>query len=138
METKANGNTKRRFNPFDRLRTWWRRRRFQYLVHVNIPEERIVEECKARAEITNAFAIKDSRSFVVPLSLNLEDEISLGVNSPHDSIETLDSISDTHYIYSKEEISGSGQFVDEFLMEHLNFLSQSTQLQEVQLMYDTN
>ena len=138
VEGKENDNRKWRFNPFDGLRTWWKRRRFQYLVHVNIPEERIVEECKVRTEISSEFGIRDPESFIAPLSLNLEDKISIGVNSFQDSIETLDSIIDTHYTYSKEVVSDSGEFVDGFLMEHLNFLSQSTQLQEVQLMYDTN
>jgi len=138
METKDNDNRKRRFNPFDNLRTWWKRRRFQYLVHVNVTEERVVEECRVGTDIRNECGTKYPESFILPLAPHLEDKISIGVNSFHDSIESMDSIVDSHHTYSEEEVSESGEFVDEFLMEHLNFLSHSTQLQEVELVYDTN
>ena len=136
MESKDIGDRKRRFKPFGSLRSWWKRRRLQYLLYVNVPEERIGERCREKTEISESFRIGAPESFIAPLAFHLEDKISFGVNSFHDSIESMDSIIGSHYTHSEEEVSESTEFVEEFLMEHLNFLSQSTQPQEVELVYN--
>lgn len=135
MESKEIGNRKRRFKPFDSLRSWWKRRKFQYLVHVNIPEERIVEHCRMKTEIPDKIGIEATESFVVPLALHLDERISTDVNSIHNSIESMDSVIDSFPTRSNEEDSESMEVLDEFLMEHLSFLSQSTQPQEVQIYF---
>jgi len=146
MDTGHHGNRKLRFKPFFTLRTWWKRRRFQYLVHVNAPEECIMKEYTGRNERGTAFGIAASESLITPLALHLEAKVSSEfsesllknptANSIQDSIESMDSIIDSYSTHSEDETHENAEFVDEFLMEHLNFLSQSTQPQEVELVYD--
>ena len=122
--------------PFFSLRTWWRRRKFQYLVHIDVPEERTMSNSGERSQIAHEFGTSALEAFNAPIARHPEDEISIGINSYYDSIESMDSIGDSYYIHSEEDHSKSVEYVDEFLMEHLNFLSQSTQPQDVELVYN--
>jgi len=58
------------------------------------------------------------------------------MNSLQDSIESMDSITESRCTLCDDEISEPLELGSEFLMEHLNFLSQSTQPQEVELVYN--
>jgi len=144
MYTKHLGNRKRRFKPLFTLQTWWKRRRFQYLVHVNASEERSMNGYRGRTEISTGFGDAASEALITPLALYFEAQISSEIsqsfptNSFHDSIESMDSIIDSHCTHTEDEMSESVEYIDKFLMEHLNFLSQSTQPQEVELVYDTH
>lgn len=146
MDKGHHGNRKLRFKPFFTLRTWWKCRRFQYLVHVNAPEECIMKEYTGRKEKGTAFDIAASGTSITPFALHLEAKVSSEIsesflknptaNSFQDSIESMDSIIDSYCTHSEDETHEDLGFVDQFLMEHLNFLSQSTQPQEVELVYD--
>ena len=59
------------------------------------------------------------------------------INSLNDSINSLDSVIDSQCTHGEDQNSESGGVLDKFLMEHLDFLSQSTQPQEVELVYNT-
>ena len=122
------------------LRTWWRRRRFQYLAHTDSAEfeQSLMKECRAETKIDTALCsapTEEESSFIPQLSFYLESQNSPLFPSAHfpdpfqDSVESMDSIVDC-----REPIE-STEF---FLMEHLDFLNQSTQAQEVELVYDTS
>lgn len=148
MKNKQIGYRKRRFKSFFGLRTWWKSRRFQYMVHIESPEgcdrkkfeERNEEEPKSVSSATD--------EFITPLACYLEDDDTRGysellpklptVHSLNDSIISLDSVVDSHCTHTEDKNSESEGFVDKFLMEHLDFLSQSTQPQEVELVYSTH
>ena len=147
MDIKHIGYRKRRFKPFFNLRTWWKSRRFQYLIHVNAPEESVAKECRRRtdkdSEYGSAATSDTNRPLAHYLETNNTTEISElllkspAVNSFHDSIDSLDSVVNSQCTDSEENIPETAGSVDKFLMEHLDFLSQSTSAQEVELVYDT-
>mmetsp|Transcript_27414 Transcript_27414/g.60344 ORF Transcript_27414/g.60344 Transcript_27414/m.60344 type:complete len:137 (+) Transcript_27414:48-458(+) len=129
---------KRRLRLLFSLRTWWRRRRFQYLAHTDSAEfeQSLMKECRAETKIDTTLCSTTEEESVIPqLSFYLERQNSrLFPSAPfpdpfQDSVESMDSIIDC-----REPIE-STEF---FLMEHLEFLNQSTQAQEVELVYDTS
>lgn len=143
MHTGRKNSHKRRFKPFSALFTWWKRRKLQYLVHVNAPEELNKQEFRGRTNRSTESGITASEALITPLALHLENKIESilqipAANSFYDSIESMDSIIDSHCTHSEDDASKSVGFVHEFIMEHLNFLSQSTQPQQVELLYDTH
>ena len=144
MYAKHLGNRKRRFKPLSSLRSWWERRQFQYLVHVNASEERSINVYRGRTEISTGFGDATSEALITPLALYFEAQITSNIsqsfpaNSFHGSTESMDSINGSHCTHTEDETSNSLEYIDKFLMEHLNFLSQSTQPQEVELVYDTH
>ena len=144
------GSRKKRFKPFFTLLSWWKRRRFQYLVHVDTHEERSMKDSRGGIKTRTEFGAATEKAFIPPLELALyldtqkSDGISESfastptINSFQGSIESMDSIIDSCCIRSEDETSQTVGFDDAFLMEHLKFLSQSTQPQEVELVYDTH
>lgn len=145
------GRTKKRtFRPFFKLRTWWKRRRFQYLAQVDTNEDHTKDEednvDEGDDEVTSAadaflphalyFNVQepsDRRPY--PLVRTRTDE------SFQDSIESMDSLVDS--MWDVDETSQATEVAtnvrhDQFLMEHLTFLSESTRPQEVDLMYETH
>ncbi len=148
MNDQRFGNEKRRFKPFFGLRRWWKSRRFQYLEHVEAPENSATKKIKERTEEESKSDVSAMGDLIKPLANFLESNndtatSALYHNTPHvnslnDSIVSLDSVVDSQYSHSDDKNSESESFVDKFLMEHLDFLSQSTQPQEVELVYDTH
>ena len=145
----TSGSRKKRFTPFFILRSWWKRRRFQYLVHVDTQEECNMEEYRGGGIKTSTeLCAATEKAFIPPLALYFEAIKSNAIsdsfastptiNSFQDSIESMDSIIDSRCIRSEDKTSQPVGFTDTFLMEHLSFLSQSTLPQEVELVYDTH
>jgi hypothetical protein len=138
----------KRFIPFFKIRSWWKRRRFQYLVHVDTRDEQSTKERKGEIEIGDSTT---EEVFDPPIELYFNEQKSTENNtfsfvsstptdSFQDSIESMDSVVDSHYLHPEDECSQPVAFatnvhLDPFLMAHLNFLSQSTQPQEVELVY---
>ncbi len=148
MKSKQTGYRKRRFKPLFGLRTWWKSRRFQYMVHIEAPEGCATKKCDEANEEEPKSGASAADDFITPLACYLEDDDTRGhsellprlptVHSLNDSINTLDSVVDSHCTHSEDRNPESEGFVDKFLMEHLDFLSQSTQPQEVELVYNTH
>ena len=149
MNDKRVGYWKRRFKPLFSLCTWWKSRRFQYLEHVNAPEGFAAKKFEERTEEEPKFDASAVGDLIKPFANYLDANITTAtsesyrktphVNSLDDSIISLDSVVDSQCShYSDDQTSESESFVDKFLMEHLDFLSQSTQPQEVELVYDTH
>lgn len=160
MDTTS--SKKRMFKRFFSLLKWWKRRKFQYLAHVETKVEYILRD--SRAETLKDAKSKESRadsdaspspksSFVSPSELyfNARKQVTprrsysfdrpRTVDSFQDSIESMDSIMDSYWDPDEEtsqatELATNVQRHDEFLLEHLNFLSVQTQPQEVELMYN--
>lgn len=107
-----------------------------------------MKDYRGRTEIGTEHGSAASVAFITPLpryletSLSSESSESFGkmpiTSCFRDSIESLDSVVDSDCTHGEDEIPASVGFVDKFLMEHLNFLSQSTQPQEIKLVYDTH
>jgi hypothetical protein len=138
----------KRFIPFFKIRSWWKRRRFQYLVHVDTRDEQSTKERKGEIEIGDSTT---EEVFDPPIELYFNEQqptrnntlsfvSSTPTDSFQDSIESMDSVVDSHYLHPEDEYSQPVAFatyvhLDPFLMAHINFLSQSTQPQEVELVY---
>ncbi|MGK3742050.1 MAG: hypothetical protein ACI8RD_006329 [Bacillariaceae sp.] len=138
----------KRFIPFFKISSWWKRRRFQYLVHFDTQDEQSTKERRVEIEIGDSTT---EEVFDPPIELYFNEQKSTENNtfsfvsstptdSFQDSIESMDSVVDSHYLHPEDECSQPVAFatnvhLDPFLMAHLNFLSQSTQPQEVELVY---
>ena len=138
----------KRFIPFFKIRSWWKRRRFQYVVHLDTQDEQSTKERRREIEIGDSTT---EEVFDPPIELYFNEQKSTENNtfsfvsstptdSFQDSIESMDSVVDSHYLHPEDECSQPVAFatnvhLDPFLMAHLNFLSQSTQPQEVELVY---
>lgn len=143
------------FKPFSALRSWWKRRRFQYLLEAGSHDE--FEKGKIDFDIEPEIfeeTVKDNKMspepLVTPLALYFNAQPpghresypfqrSKTSNSFQDSIESMDSVMDSHWDPDDEDTSqaneGHKSPGDAYLLEHLNFLSISTQPQEVELMH---
>jgi hypothetical protein len=118
------------------------------MVHVDAPEEHVMKEYIARTEIGTEVDIAGAKSLTTPLAIYLEAKVTSETsesfpntpttNSFQDSLESIDSIVDSDCNHSERETSESEEIVDTFFMEHIHFLNQSTQPQEVELVYDNN
>jgi len=118
------------------------------MVHIEAPEGCATKKCEERNEEELKSGASAAADFITPLAYYLEDNDTRGysellpklptVHSLNDSINTLDSVVDSHCTHSEDRDSESEGFVNKFLMEHLDFLSQSTQPQEVELVYNTH
>ena len=138
----------RRFEPFFRIRSWWKRRRFQYVVHVDTQDEQSTKKRRGEIEIGDSTT---EEVFDPPIEHYFNEQQPTGNNtysfmsstptdSFQDSIESMDSVVDYHYHPPEDECSQPIAFatnvhLDPFLIAHINFLSQSTPLQEVDLVY---
>ena len=145
---------KKAFKPFASLRSWWKRRRFQHLQEAETHEESEKEkiDVEIEPEMTEEI-VKDngvpSTPLGTPLALYFNAQPprtrdsypfqrSNTADSFQNSIESMDSVIDSHWDPDDEETSqatvrhGNGEA---YLLEHLNFLSVSTQPQEVELMH---
>ena len=148
MDVNVLGYRKCRFKPYFRILTWWkaRRGRFRYRFHINAPEDCVTKEWSDRTEEDSEDGSIAVGGVKRPLAHYLEANTPIerarlrlktqDATSFHDSIGSLDSVIDSQCTHSEEEISQSVGFVDNFLMEHLEFLSQSTQPQEVEVVYN--
>jgi hypothetical protein len=146
------------FRPFSALRSWWRRRRFQHLVEAESRDSH--DECqKARLDIeiesemlaeTSDDRKVSPKPLVTPLALYFNAQPpkphrsypfqrSKTFDSFQDSIESMDSVMDSHWDPDDEENSHANERHrnpgDAYLLEHLNFLSVSTLPQEVELVH---
>jgi hypothetical protein len=120
----------------------------QYLVHFDTQDEQSTKERRVEIEIGDSTT---EEVFDPPIELYFNEQKSTENNtfsfvsstptdSFQDSIESMDSVVDSHYLHPEDECSQPVAFatnvhLDPFLMAHLNFLSQSTQPQEVELVY---
>lgn len=127
---------KKRFQPFFTLRNWWKRRKFQYLTHADTAEE---QSLRGRTKIDTGFYSATDVSFIPQLEVYLDRQNSIQDSSSFQSEPFLDPFQDS--VASMDSIIDCREPVastEKFLMEHLDFLRQSTQAQEVELVYDTN
>jgi hypothetical protein len=138
----------KRFIPFFKIRSWWKRRRFQYLIHVDTQDELSTKERRGEVE-TGDSTTEEVFDPLIALYFNEQqptgnNTVSFVSSTPtdsfQDSIESMDSVIDSHYLHPEDECSQPVAFatnvhLDPFLMAHINFLSQSTQPQEVELVY---
>mmetsp|Transcript_18579 Transcript_18579/g.51865 ORF Transcript_18579/g.51865 Transcript_18579/m.51865 type:complete len:138 (-) Transcript_18579:887-1300(-) len=130
---------KKRFQQLFVLRNWWKRRKFQYLAHADTAEELSLKECREETRDETGLSSATEVPLMPQLAVYLQRDCSNSnlksfrsepSRDPfQDSVESMDSIID-----SREPVG----FTEKFLMEHLDFLRQSTQAQEVELVYDTN
>jgi hypothetical protein len=160
--TMAGGNSgkrKRKFKPIHALLSWWKRRRFQYLEEDETREELIEDrnEIEAMDDQHERSACTDthersSKPLITPLAMYFNAQTSsqqklypfqrtTTLNSFQGSIESMDSVMDSHWDPDDNSASQTTARVTNchgeiYLMEHLNFLSVSTQPQEVELVYD--
>lgn len=136
----------KRFKPLFYLLSWWKERRFQYLVHVDTQEEQSMEERRGKVGPTSGldFTMEEQEEVVSPIELYAKARkfpfVRTPIDSFQDSIESVDSIVDSYYLHSEGTSSQSMVFInnahlDPFLKAHIDFLSQSTQPQEVELVY---
>jgi len=142
----------KRFKPFLNLLSWWKGRRFRYLVHVDTEEEQSIEERRGEVGPISSldFTKEEEEEVVPPIERYAKAQKSTGstfpfmctaIDSFQDSIESMDSVVDSHYLHPEDTSSQSMVFtnnahhLDPFLKAHIDFLSQSTQPQEVELMY---
>ena len=131
-------------SSLSKLRNWWKNRRFQYRVHANLTNDSIAKELRGRCGKDSEYGTTCDLNR--PLAYYLEEsntrEVSELVlkssasNSFYGTIGSLDSADDSQHTHSQEHIFEIG--FDKFLMAHLEFLSQSTQPQEVELVYQTH
>lgn len=123
-----------RFSALFNILSWWKRRRFKCLV--NVDEETVI----------NYTMESEKESYVAPIKLYFNghqstDTFSLvNIDSFQGSIESMDSISDSQFLQKEHQIPkplvcNKNLQLDPFLIAHLNFLRQSTQAQEVELVY---
>mmetsp|Transcript_18284 Transcript_18284/g.37460 ORF Transcript_18284/g.37460 Transcript_18284/m.37460 type:complete len:149 (-) Transcript_18284:224-670(-) len=146
MDTTSYSTPKNRFKPFFTFRKWWKRRRFQYLIHVNTSEESRTNDFIDGTTTGTGFGAEAAKAVILPPTLCVETKFSSKISGPfvrtptmnslQDSIESMDSITESRCTLCDDEISEPLELGSEFLMEHLNFLSQSTQPQEVELVYN--
>ncbi|KAG7346496.1 hypothetical protein IV203_005564 [Nitzschia inconspicua] len=157
---------RRKFRLIAALRSWWKRRRFQYLVEDETHAElgdRVEVKVDGHADTSTGDDHNDtstgpnapnaaSNSMDTPLTMYFITHTSnrrklypfqraSTLDSFQDSIESLDSVMDSHWDPDDNSTSQITARItnchgDTYLMEHLNFLSVSTQPQEVELMYD--
>jgi hypothetical protein len=155
----------RKFRPFLRLLTWWKRRRFQYLVQVDTQEDYVIKD-PITQKMTDTKSIQESipyrnsqqipststfvppseryfhanTSATVPKFYSFERGTTIG--SLQDSLESMDSVKDSQWdpedeISQATELATNVRRQDEFLYEHLNFLNVQTQPQEIVLVYNS-
>ena len=154
MDIAGNNPLKRKFKPFLALRKWFKRRRFQYLEEVTTQDDLDKEQLVASEDESDGSSNQGSaensteKPMVTPLALYFNAhspqpqsayplQKSRTADSFQGSIESMDSVVDSHW--DPDDISSlktEKHKNDAFLMEHLSFLSVSTQPQEVELMYD--
>lgn len=143
---KIIGHRIRRLSSLSKLCNWWKNRRFQYRVHANLTDDSIAKELRGRCGKDGEHGSTATCDSNRPLAYYLEDSNTretseLVLNSSastsfYGSIGSLDSADDSQHTHSQEHIFEIG--FDKFLMAHLEFLSQSTQPQEVELVYQTH
>ena len=147
-------NQKIAFKPFSALRSWWKRRRFQHLheaeTHGDSEKER--DDVDREPEMTEE-TVKDNNVSTEPLQTPLAlyfnaqpprvrnvypFQRSKTADSFQDSIESMDSVVDSHWDPDDEDTSQATERHrngEAYLLQHLNFLAVSTQPQEVELMH---
>lgn len=154
--------SKRKFKPFAALMSWWKRRRFRYLeedvalsVLVEGNTELDMHEHVGISTKNTETSTLSPGSAATPLALYFDTQESpkrpkkypfqrsSTLFSLQNSIESMDSVVDSHWDPDDTSMSQAHTksikcHGDSYLMEHLHFLSISTQPQEVDLMYDNN
>mmetsp|Transcript_28166 Transcript_28166/g.49924 ORF Transcript_28166/g.49924 Transcript_28166/m.49924 type:complete len:151 (-) Transcript_28166:55-507(-) len=139
-----------------RLLSWWKRKRFQYLEQIDTHEEAVVEQPTVDFEQPRMKfdpEEKDDRvttptkgpvePLVTPLALYFNSHPTKSQNSYQyagtltdadsfqDSLESMDSVMDSHWDPDDQTSQATARVNnvhgDAFLIEHLNFLSVSTE-----------
>jgi hypothetical protein len=146
---------KRNFRSINILLMCWKRRRFQYLEEDETREDPIIED-RLEPEVEPSSNPIVERSSNGPLDTPLAPccsaqssgnekmhpvQLTSSLDSFQESIESMDSLSGSDYNQDDNSTSQATARVsnchgETYLMEHLHFLSVSTQPQEVELMYD--
>jgi hypothetical protein len=154
LTMRATGSGRHRLKPLRFILSWWKRRRFQYLVEVGTPEDTDKEQVEMEQKTGDS--VLEVANLILdppntPLSLFFSDQsMSRGSSYPFQhaptvgsfqaSLESMDSVMDSHWDPNDETSQATERVAnfhgDKFLLEHLNFLSVSTQPQEVELVYD--
>ena len=147
MSTKRAGpygrKRKKWYRPFLFLRCW-RKRRFQYLEQVNTHEEPQKDDDgydgDDRSELNDTAPTHHMINSPQGLYFNVQEPPTRRSYTEDDSIESMDSLmggeeQEDETSEATERISNLHK--DYVLMAHLNFLVESTQPQEVDLMYET-
>jgi hypothetical protein len=145
----------RMFRPINTLLACWKRRRFQYLDEDETREEPVIEDrvqLEVEADSNPQGGIGSSGQLLTPLAPYFSAQSSVrkkmypfqrtfSLDSFQDSIESMDSLTGSNCNPDDNSTSQATARVsnchgETYLMEHLHFLSVSTQPQEVELMYD--
>ena len=131
--------------PFFLFSCWWKKRRFQYLEQVNTHEEpsNIDDDDALEDDARSDFNDMASTRHVYSPSIqpfNLQEPVIRRSFQEGNSIHSMDSVDSTREL--EDETSQLTQRIsnihkDYLLMAHLDFLTESTQPQEVDLMYET-
>jgi hypothetical protein len=150
------GKLKRNFRPIETLLACLKGRQFHYLEEDDTREEPIIED-RVETEDEPILSPEGEKScsgrLNPPLALYFNNQSSgrkkvhlfqrtSSLDSLPDSIESMDSLSASNCNPEDNSTSQATARVsnchgETYLMEHLNFLSVSTQPQEVKLMYDS-
>jgi hypothetical protein len=126
MEDAGKGK-KKRFQLIFTLRSWWKRRWFQYVPHVDsIDEPSLIDGWRTEiySEYRSDVAEGSNPSFGFPP----ESEKCITLSSSFRSIDAS----------LKSDCEQSVEFTEKFLTEHLNFMRQSTEAHEVEVVYDND
>ena len=123
---------------------WWKKRRFQYLEQVNTHEEPSKNDDDgldddARSDFNDTASTHHAYSPSTQ-RMNVQEPVIRRSLQEENSIHSMDSVDSACEL--EDETSQLTQRIsnihkDYLLMAHLNFLTESTQPQEVDLMYET-